>query len=337
MTYGAALPAQRAHADLPALSWSAPANCPDSSAVRQRIAAWLHKPELADAPDGAVRATGVVTRSRGGYKLTLTVTEAGVSGTRSLFGKDCRQLSDTAAFLIAVSSDPNAAASEPPAAGAPEPPAVPEAKLAPAPPSAEATPATPTPPTSQAARRDDGPWSVHGSGFGGLWQSKLPGLQALAGGSVGGAYGIWQAELRGAFAFPREAQIQRTGGRVPGIARASTQSYGLAVCALWSVGARLRGGPCASLSLLNTQASTDGVEKRGTAYKLWSVVGLGAQASVELVRHFELFGEGGATVPVYDRPVFTLDDTQVLRAAKGAYYGWLGARIRWGISSRAKP
>ena len=335
MTYGTLFPAQHAHADLPSLSWTAPAGCPESGAVRKRIAAWLGKPDADGAPDAPVRASGVVTRSRSGYKLTLTVTEDGVSGTRRLTGKDCQQLSETAAFLIAVSSDPNAAASAPPEDSAPPPP-VRETEPAAAPPAKEPTP--PAPPAAQATppapSREDGPWSLYGAGFGGVWQSKLPDLQALPGGSIGAAYRILHVELRGAVAYPREHHILTAGG--DGVARVSTQFYGLATCALWQISSRLRAGPCGTVSLLRTKAHSKNIIDKESVIKLWSVFGLGAQAAITVVRHLELFGEGGAATQIYDRPRFTVDNTAVT-SARIAYYGWVGARIRWGLPPRARP
>ncbi|MDB4991402.1 MAG: hypothetical protein JWN04_6580, partial [Myxococcaceae bacterium] len=91
---------------LPELHWSAPPECPDAEHVRQRVASLLAGSAAASAAS-AVRAAAVVTHHRSGYKLALTVKSAAASGLRTLRGADCSELSETAAWLIAVTIDPD--------------------------------------------------------------------------------------------------------------------------------------------------------------------------------------------------------------------------------------
>ena len=319
--------------DMPALQWTAPAACPDVEHMRQRVAVWLRvEPELAPGKTANVQASGVVRETQAGsYTLLLTVTEAGASGTRTLVGKDCQQLGETAAFLIAVAIDPNA---QPPAEGVASEPAV-DMPAAPSEPAKTVAP-VPPPPPSPGKERESSRWSLHAAGVAGLWNAALPRLTADFGGSVGFGYGILLAELRGSSALPRRQDIGSQGGGV----RSRSESYGLAACALW--GARFRGGPCTSLSLHVTHAHSEVKMPAPDSHVVWSALGLSAQGVVELVREgplaLELFGEAGGSAAISPRPSFHLDGPMdALTGSRLAYSAWLGLRFRWELSHTRRP
>ncbi|MDB4975878.1 MAG: hypothetical protein JWN48_4219 [Myxococcaceae bacterium] len=292
--------------------------------MRQRIASLLSQLPASAGERPVVQATGVVTRTRRDYKLVLTVRSDQAKGTRSLRAEDCTALSETAAWLVAVTVDPDV----PEASTTPEPasaPATPPAATAEAAPPAVLEPFVPVPSRSL--------WSVHAGAFAGPVQDDVKAQTRLQlGGVVGVGRQVLELELRYGFALPRERRVREVR------AEASTQSVGLAGCALW--GGRLRAGPCASLSTMVTRAEARGLAPPARAStQLWWGAGLGGQAAVEIVRHLELFGEGGLVLAISDRPSFTIGspETVVLATRELSYYARLGLRYRWALSPRRVP
>ncbi|MDB4987098.1 MAG: hypothetical protein JWN04_2276, partial [Myxococcaceae bacterium] len=186
-----------------------------------------------------------------------------------------------------------------------------------------APPALRTPVVAPPARASA--WSLQGGAFAGVWQVDHPALpRAQLGGSVGFGWELLDVELRGALALPRE-QSGSDGLRV----RSETQSYGVAGCV--HLGGRFRVGPCTGVSLLVTDAETRGVSPASSKRALWAALTLGAQASVELVPHLELVGEGGISTALSPRPSFTFGES-VTRAVAVGVYGRLGMRFRWALA-----
>jgi hypothetical protein len=83
----------------PALSWSAPEECPDVSAVLARVHA--HDP-AASTSRSDVRVRAGISRTDGRYQLALRVEEGDAVAERALAGDDCDALADAAALLIAL-------------------------------------------------------------------------------------------------------------------------------------------------------------------------------------------------------------------------------------------
>ncbi|HYJ10717.1 MAG TPA: hypothetical protein VEX18_16960, partial [Polyangiaceae bacterium] len=155
------------------LAWTAPTSCPSQVEVQQRIDSLL-------GPSSArttARATALITATRAGYQLKLTLS-GGVEGSRRLSGKDCNALAESAAFLIAVAIDPSLPGTQP-VPDPPPPPAPPAEEQPPAAPAPTPTPPLPAPlpaPTRSA-------W-FHAAGFGGLWRALDP-VQVQLGGALG--------------------------------------------------------------------------------------------------------------------------------------------------------
>jgi hypothetical protein len=302
----------------PRVSWTAPEGCPDTRVIEQRIAALLGAPPATGDARALVQATGVITHGRGGFNLTLSVKGPDASGTRKLAGADCTALSETAAWLVAVTIDADAPSTPPPP---PEP--------TPKPPEPAPTP-PPVPPKKRLAP-PSAPvprWSVHGGALGGVSSLHLPNPQVQLGGSLGAGFDFVLAELR----FGKALDDEVTAGQ--GDAHSNTQSYALAVCTLW--GKRFRVGPCASIALMRTHAESRRVPIPEEATARWANASLGAHASAQLISHLDLFVEGGMQGPVSQRPEFTLrpDDITVIGPAQLGWYAHVGVRVRWLISRR---
>lgn len=93
-------------------TWSAPAACPSEKAVLAEITRLLGG-SLARAQT-AVTARGEITRQAPGeYRLSLSLTSAGVERTRELRSGSCAELGDAAALIVALAIDPSALSSAP--------------------------------------------------------------------------------------------------------------------------------------------------------------------------------------------------------------------------------
>ncbi len=100
-------PAGREHGGF-VLDWSAPAGCPEPSAVRATVEGLLGSPRGAGAAGSlAVRAT-VVRQDDGRWALTLATVEGRERGERVLEGPTCQAVADAAALIVALAVDPDA-------------------------------------------------------------------------------------------------------------------------------------------------------------------------------------------------------------------------------------
>jgi hypothetical protein len=328
--------------------WSAPANCADQGEVERRVAAIIARPRW----PADLRASGRVAARRGGFKLDLTIDLAGRHAARALTSPSCETLALTAAWLIAVSMDPNLALSAP-AAAAENAPAEEQAQPAAtsaaagseragAASGAEAEPSKeqPAAPSTSAARPARTPnaaesavvpratkpngqralWGRAGA-FTGLWSAGLPGPQVSLGARAGLGFGLGYLELRGAHAFARA----RRGPL--GSVQVDNQELGIAGCAQW--GDHLRGGPCLTLSALRTHARMDGARSGGDDVIFWANAGAGANLAYVVHAPLELHAEAGLSLPISARPRFLLrTGGELERASFLAGYAVLSVCVR---------
>lgn len=84
------------------VSWQAPTDCSDATAVRRRIEDLLRRP----LASGEVTVEGVVQAEDGGFVLRLRVRAGEVIDERTLRAERCPSLADTAALVAAVMIDP---------------------------------------------------------------------------------------------------------------------------------------------------------------------------------------------------------------------------------------
>lgn len=102
-----------------ALSWEAPAGCPESDAVRQQVVGRL-------GPAGVDRpfvASMVARAHDDGYRVTIAIDDAGVHSERGLAGATCDEVASAAALIVAMTIDPRIQAPPPNPPAAAEPPA----------------------------------------------------------------------------------------------------------------------------------------------------------------------------------------------------------------------
>lgn len=88
------------------LSWQAPAQCPDASAVMARIARLMGRMPSR----GELRVSGLVTQVDRGFSLALHIEAGALVDDRVLVAERCEVLADTMALVTAVVVDPIAAA-----------------------------------------------------------------------------------------------------------------------------------------------------------------------------------------------------------------------------------
>jgi hypothetical protein len=256
-----------------AISWSAPPGCPSEASLVHRVDALLDQAKW----PADLHAEGHVTSAAKHYALNLAIAIGGVRATRTITSQSCETLAVTAAWLIAISIDPDLAMSsraenERPSQGRrtrADGSSFPASQAVEADGSARTQ--TPEAPISQAPTeqelaqvqseaengntRTPPRFSFWGRAavFGGVWGASLPGPLGSLGARAGLGTGFFYFELRSAHMFAGSR-------RVPlGVVRVDLQQLGIAGCAQW--GERLRGGPCLTLSGLRTHASIAGTSE----------------------------------------------------------------------------
>ena len=289
----------------PGLEWSAPPDCPTAAEVA-RDAEDLSGTRVAQARSlqivGAVQAVGA---SR--WQLTLRITTATGSRTRTLEADSCQELAEVAATLIAVALE------EP----EPEPKPEPEAEAEPEPePLPEPDPA-PEPPQDPALR-----WRAVLGAEASLGLGALPGPAGVLSLSAGAERAWVRAEVEADVWLPRE-------GVLSGDAGGSMQ--------LWTLGVRGCGVPsaapirfpiCAGLEAGQMAGEGRGVDNPRRAALPWVAVELGAGLRADVHTHIALRVDARAAVPLL-RPGFTLDGQgTVHRAAVVAGTFGAGLEVR---------
>ncbi len=86
-----------------ALTWDAPAQCPDRAEIERRISALTAGREDGE---GTLVVDAVVSSTDTGFALAITTTLRGETGRREVSSSTCESLADTLALVVAVSLDP---------------------------------------------------------------------------------------------------------------------------------------------------------------------------------------------------------------------------------------
>lgn len=344
-----ALTAVEARADAVRLEWSAPHGCPRVNEVRARVNARARALHLATE---SLFVRGEVRQERAGFRLKLSIEDAGHHAERELVSPSCTELVDALAWLVtigalrpgAVRSDDSAAgraaaalpgdgmlASQPAEATpitsrlqevAPEQPTAPTPPVvAPAPASARAAE-----PMREPGRRRSHPWWYRTAVFAGLWSNDLPGPQAELAGDFGVGVGLLLIELRYSHLFARAQHF--ADDRAVRIQGQALRVHG---CALFPAAkARARLGPCLGVMGLYSVAHARGIAspQRGTFFSFRG--GIAAQASLRLLRRLELIAEAGLGLPLGARPGFTVAGYgEVARASRLSVQASLALGATW--------
>ncbi|HTQ03300.1 MAG TPA: hypothetical protein VMI54_05565, partial [Polyangiaceae bacterium] len=264
-----------------ALSWSAPAECPDEAAMRAAIESRLGQ-ALEARRDQRLRIEGTLTGdAAAGYTATLKVTSKRGTQKRVLSHADCVKLTDAASLVAALAIDPTLAvrASSPPAASASAPAPVPPpkpAEPAPAPlpppkPTVAPPPATPRPVAAQ--RGAPRPWHWSAGAFGRVLGGPLP--DAGAGFGARGSVAPGRLGLGGwaAYDLPRLARLRENSG-----AELALVSFGVGPCYRLRERSPAIDG-CVEFAAGDLRGAGHEVESRRVRHALWSA-GL-----LELVLH----------------------------------------------------
>lgn len=94
------------------IDWDAPADCPGAADVRASVERTLGP--AADDERTPIRASGRVQESEAGYRLSLEVHDGATTSQRELEGATCREVTDAAALILAMTIDPRVALTEDP-------------------------------------------------------------------------------------------------------------------------------------------------------------------------------------------------------------------------------
>ncbi|MGH1346367.1 MAG: hypothetical protein ACRBN8_32670 [Nannocystales bacterium] len=101
------------------IAWTAPQECPDEDALRQRV---LELAPLDPDGDGTLFVDGVVEASDGAFELRLRTRLGDLEDERSIRDPDCDAVVQAAALFVSVSVDPYTETSTP----QPQPPSEPD-------------------------------------------------------------------------------------------------------------------------------------------------------------------------------------------------------------------
>ena len=267
-------------ADIPnvAVTWQAPAGCPDTEYVQARLR-YLLRDSSPAARERPLAVHGrVLGLDSGGFELELTTTQGEEEYARSLRASTCEGLTDAGALVIALAIDPELAthdAEAPPVTAEPRP-----------------SPATPT--VAQPSRTEPSDQPRDASRPPGRTRQARFGVAAglLADGGTLPAFGYgpyltfvassgpFSLELSGLALLPRTALVAgetAEGGRI------SLLAGDLRACGrLGRLGLDVRG--CATLELGNTHAESFGTDVDGSADQLWVAPGAGFVGVQQLSR-----------------------------------------------------
>jgi hypothetical protein len=324
-------------AEAVALTWDAPAGCPDAAAVRRSLAGYLGEGPSVEA-GAAVRAEARVTRRGGAYELVLRTATASGTTSRETTATDCAVLVDATAVIVAIAVDPSTMLARGAAAPQPiEPPPTEPEPSAPSEPTpaepAEPEPSEPTEPmpSVEAAPEPRAPVEPrirYGMRVaGGVDFGVLPGL---AGGMrlTGAAFGRgWRAELRGDFWFPRTATLEAgigarvslwsLGARGCWVPRADRMRLEFPLCAGFEAGA-MRGDPVGDRIVSPTPTSRVWLAADGSAGLAWSPL-----------RFLALVVQAELVVPILRAGFRIGEDTELHRAGPVAGRALLGVEARF--------
>jgi len=245
-----------------ALSWSAPAECPDADAVRENIARILGGPPRPDPPLAA--DVEVWEDEAGAYAGRLLTRQAASRGERELTGKDCAEVAHAVALVLALmvappSPDP---APPPPAPTTPRPPLATEPQLE--------HPAQPR-------------WTLR-TGVQ-LGVGTLPDSDAGAAVHFGAVTRRISAELRAAAWLPRTAYSDaepHMGAELWMLAATPT------ACLRWQVHRLVRLDSCAGVGITLLRAEGFGMSDPTTVNVPWGTARLEQAAAVSLARRVRL-------------------------------------------------
>jgi hypothetical protein len=320
------------------LSWQAPVGCPDALAVRERVATLLASVDARGAPR-VLRVGGTITpRASDGVRLRLEITQGESVDARELVGADCREVTEAAALIVAMTLEPSVLdtlepselePSEPEPATLPEPePAAEATSREPAPAPTEPVdvgpPARPPSTASEPARAM--PIGVGAEVEGGVGFGPLPAVSGVLAAAVG-VRGRWfRVDATGAYWTPR-----RSEAREPGV-RAQAWSLGARACGVPGAG-RVEVPLCAGVvaGLMHARGLGRDLDAERVSSP-WAAVIASATAVVRVLPWLGV-RVGAEGHVAFARPAFHTDPsrTQVHRAGLGGVALRAGLEVKFGV------
>ncbi len=282
------------------IDWNAPPGCPDGIELRRRIDEQMGAAVRAE--QDALTVTGEISGAESTWNLRLRIANDAGEQVRELPGTSCDELTGTAALLVAIALERDAA---PKIDGPP-------------PPTKTADPPQPQPPPPPQRHRFGGALGVQA----GLSWGPLP---RLAGGlGASGALLLRHAriEIGGAYWFPRistpasrtdEASVQLWYLHAGGCGVPAWKRVELVLCAGMQAGAMSGHGR--------------GANRPRTGRLPWVAVAMNPGVVLKPIPRLGLRLDTTLVVPVV-RPGFSIDDLVVFRARPAGFVAALGVEVR---------
>jgi hypothetical protein len=281
--------------DLPlSLSWTAPDGCPDVDAVRQQIEQMVH-PTAGQLWSEPITARGVVQRRPDGtWNLELETNAGGLTGTRTLSGRGCDDLTRAGALVIALMINSAAPTPEPTSAA----PAVEAAPKPEQPPSAG-------PSQAQSVPHRGAPFEVAAAIDALLSVGQLPGVAEGAGVRLEASIPHLAFQLRGAAWLPKRAVS--TGNSAAG-GTFDLLDFGAVLCGRVDPRSAFAADLCAGLEAAWMRGVGFGTANPAQSADWWTAALVGGAVRYRLGTRLEarLAVEGWAFP--FGRPSFALHD-----------------------------
>jgi hypothetical protein len=266
-----------------ALTWQAPADCPEASAVTREIDELLAT-SSAPTPRSMILGEAAVMADKGGYTLTLSIRDHDGSHQRRLEAPNCSELAHAAALIVGLAIDPALLASHPDPGGAMPNPRASETTLpsnasaanAPRPPVVIHDPSTPAPPNVFLPRAEPNPplmWRLGLVEFLGI--ATLPGVHLGTGLFGALQWQAWRLETSVSELSGQTAKDQRMGAKFS-LYRFTTRGCWLVSNPRWAF------GPCSGVEVGNLRGEGYGVDQPGKSSRVWFGAALGALADWRL-------------------------------------------------------
>jgi hypothetical protein len=261
---GWALPANASQEETFTLSWQAPDGCPATSDVRAEVARLLGGEILLPASRRFKAVASVVHGPI--WSVSIETELAGRSGRRTLEAASCQEVADATALILALTIDPDVAASHATRQQLPAPSV-----------SADTRPSPPKVPAPV-----DFLLGVQGTGN----QGTLPSVDVGLGGSVGVVGRRFRVELRGAYSLRRD-QVADAPAPSGAYGRFNLVAATLAGC--FNLGRQAWAfGPCADAELGVVSAQGFRISQSISARSLWVAMGAGGYAAISLGPHWSV-------------------------------------------------
>ncbi len=295
----------RGQADVPfELQWSAPADCPEGSQIRQEVVRLAGTSGLSRQLEARVR---IRQDERQGWALDLTTELDGIVGERHLAGVSCQSLSEAATLTLALLLNPEAKIENPPAP--------------PAPPAVQASPAPEAP-----RRAKPGVTPVWQTGvLAGLQVGVLSEPSPWLGLSLGAGFGRFWLRLAPGFTPPQKLSSREradAGGRLWLVSAAVLGCYA-------AIERIITLTPCLGANMVRLHGEGWGVLEAREASVYWTSAELALLAGLPLgrVMRLELWGFG--VTPLYKSGVYLEEAGLISRPAGFGFGARAGLAAVW--------